>query len=42
MTARHPQLLERIGRDKVLSDDLRGQLDAVLAEFKASPAFLAE
>ncbi len=42
VAARHPDLLEEIGRGKVLSDALRARIDAVLAEFKASAAFLAE
>ena len=42
VAARHPDLLEEIGRGKVLSDALRERIDAVLAEFKASAAFLAE
>ncbi len=42
VAARHPELLEDIGHEKVLNDALRARLDAALAEFKASPAFLAE
>jgi proton translocating ATP synthase, F1 alpha subunit len=42
MVSRHADVLERIRTGKVLTDELRSQLDQALADFKKSPIFLAD